>query len=166
MTNTSRRHSTPIITDFRNFTLDFKQLGFCASPLFLQTPDLDFQRKSKIYFIIWKEDFGPLSQTVQFFFLHSPGKMLLKLSLVQKISLWSSPKCLNQLCEQSPLSVMTFCDLPSLSMIVFWTIAKSAVFPIIVVSKNKRYPEFGNLMKLKCKYSNILSYWIFDFHEL
>ncbi len=25
---------------------------------------------------------------------------------------------------------------------VFWTIAKSAVFPIIVVSKNKRYPEF------------------------
>ncbi len=27
-------------------------------------------------------------------------------------------------------------------MIVFWTIAKSAVFPIIVVSKNKRYPEF------------------------
>jgi len=27
-------------------------------------------------------------------------------------------------------------------MIVFWTIAKSAVFPIIVLSKNKRYPEF------------------------
>ncbi len=26
--------------------------------------------------------------------------------------------------------------------IVFWTIAKSAVFPIIVVSKNKRYPQF------------------------
>ncbi len=26
-----------IITDFGNFTLDFKQLGFCASPLFLQT---------------------------------------------------------------------------------------------------------------------------------
>ncbi len=49
------------------------------------------------------------------------------------------------LCEQPPLSVMTLCDLPSLwrlSMIVFWTIAKSAVFSIIVVSKNKRYPEF------------------------
>ncbi len=49
------------------------------------------------------------------------------------------------LCEQPHLSVMTLCDLPSLwrvSMIVFWTIAKSAVFPIIVVSKNKRYPEF------------------------
>ncbi len=46
------------------------------------------------------------------------------------------------LLEQPPLSVMTLCDLPSLwrvSMIVFWTIAKSAV--VIVVSKNKRYPE-------------------------
>ncbi len=49
------------------------------------------------------------------------------------------------LLEQPPLSVMTLCDLLSLwrvSMFVFWTIAKSAVFPIIVVSKNKRYPEF------------------------
>ncbi len=49
------------------------------------------------------------------------------------------------LLEQPLLSVMPLCDLPSLwrvSMIVFWTIAKSAVFPIIVVSKNKRYPEF------------------------
>ncbi len=44
------------------------------------------------------------------------------------------------LLEQQSLSVMTLCDLPSLwrvSMIVFWTIAKSAVFPIIVFSKNK-----------------------------
>ncbi len=47
------------------------------------------------------------------------------------------------LLEQPPLSVMTLCELPSLwrlSMIIFCTIAKSAVFPIIVVSKNKRYP--------------------------
>ncbi len=28
------------------------------------------------------------------------------------------------------------------AMIIFWTIAKSAVFPIILVSKNKRYPQF------------------------
>ncbi len=44
------------------------------------------------------------------------------------------------LLEQPPLSVMTLCDLPSLwrvSKIVFWTIAKSVVFSIIVVSKNK-----------------------------
>ncbi len=50
------------------------------------------------------------------------------------------------LLEQPPVSVMTLCDLPSLwraSMIVFWTIAKSAVFPIIVVSKNKRFILYG-----------------------
>ncbi len=49
------------------------------------------------------------------------------------------------LLEQPPLSVMTLCDLLSLwrvSMIVFWTIAKSTVFPIIVLSKNKRYSQF------------------------
>ncbi len=49
------------------------------------------------------------------------------------------------LCKQPHLSVMTLCDLPSLwraSMFVFWIIAKSAVLTIIVVSKNKRYPEF------------------------
>ncbi len=44
------------------------------------------------------------------------------------------------LCKQPHLSVMTFCDLQK--MFIFWIIAKSAVFPIIVVSKNKRYPEF------------------------
>ncbi len=69
------------------------------------------------------------------------------------------------LLDQPPLSVMTFWDLPSLwrvSMIVFWTIVKSAVFPIIVVSKNKRYLycRDGHLLKLKCKYSNI---WDTDF---
>ncbi len=60
----------------------------------------------------------------------------------------------SQLCVQyaliqhslnSHLSVMTLRVLHSLwrvSIIVFWTIAKSTVFPIIVVSKNKRYPQF------------------------
>ncbi len=49
------------------------------------------------------------------------------------------------LLEQPPLSVMTLCDLPSLwrvSVIIFWTIFNSAVFPIIVLSKNKIYLEF------------------------
>ncbi len=62
---------------------------------------------------------------------------------------------------------MTLCDLLSLwrvSMIIFWTIAKSAVFPIIVLSKNNLYCMDGHLLKLKCKYSNILKYWIFDLH--
>ncbi|XP_043083440.1 dynein light chain roadblock-type 2 isoform X1 [Puntigrus tetrazona] len=48
------------------------------------------------------------------------------------------------LCEQPALSAMTFCESLSLwrvSVIVFWTIAKSEVFPVIVVSKNKRYLE-------------------------
>ncbi len=51
---------------------------------------------------------------------------------------------------------------------IAWNIAKSAVFLIIVVSKNKWYPQCmdGHLLKLKCKYSNILRYCIFDFHEL
>ncbi len=63
---------------------------------------------------------------------------------------------------------MTLCDLLSLwrvSMNVFSTIAKSAMFPIIVVSKNKWYLDVycmdGHLLKLKCKYFEIL---IFDFH--
>ncbi len=62
-------------------------------------------------------------------------------ALFLKMSEW-----ITELCEQPPLSVMTFCDLPSLwkvSMIAFLTIVyKSSVFPIIVVSKNKRYLEF------------------------
>ncbi len=70
------------------------------------------------------------------------------------------------LLEQPPLSVMTLCDLPSLwrvSIIVFWTIAKSAVLPIIVVSNNmiffhNLYCMDGHLLKLKCKYSNILRF--------
>ncbi len=41
-----------IITDLGNFTLDFKQLGLCDSPIFLQTQDLDFQMKCKIYFYL------------------------------------------------------------------------------------------------------------------
>ncbi len=154
---------------------------------------------------IWKEDFGPLSNSLVIFLLSS-GKMLLTMFLFQKWlgspfpedvwawwllmhwlqlqftpcealpSVWSgfawhySQACghlcclctysypnssfqstLHLICfdtailEQTPLSVMTLCDLPYLwrvSMIVVWTIAKSAVFPIIVVSKNKRYPQF------------------------
>ncbi len=47
--------------------------------------------------------------------------------------------------EKPPLSVITLFELPSLwrvSMIIFWTIAKSSVFPIIVVSKIKLFPQF------------------------
>ncbi len=68
------------------------------------------------------------------------------------------------LLEQPPLSVMTLCELSSLwrvSMIIFWTIAKSSVFPIIVVSKNKRYPEFimYGWSFIETQMLNILIFW-------
>ncbi len=192
----------PKSSDCGNFTLDFKQLGFFTSPLFLQT--LISKWKAKCTFI-GKDDFGPLSNSPVRFLL-SPGKMLLTMFLIHEWlgspfpedvwawwllmhwlhlqftpcealpSVWigfawqysqacGHPCCLctfsnpissfwstlhlicfdTALLEQPPLSAMTLCDLPSLwrvSMIVFWTIAKSAVFPIIGVSKNKRYPQF------------------------
>ncbi len=66
-----------------------------------------------------------------------------------------------------------FCDLPSLwrvSMIVFWTIAKSAVFPLLWSQRTRDTPNLycmdDQLLKLKCKYSKMLRYWVFDFHEL
>ncbi len=205
-----RKHSGPtpaddmaaqIITDCGNFTLDFKQHGFCASPLFLQTLGPWFPNEMQN---LLSSEKRTLDHWV--IFLHSPGKTLLTLSLVQKwlgspfpedvwawlllmhwlqlqstpceslTSVWisfawqysqacSHPCCLctfsypnysfqstlHSICfdtalyKQPHLSVMTLCDLPSLwrvSMFIFWIIAKSAVFSIIVVSKNKRYPEF------------------------
>ncbi len=186
-----------IITGFGNFALNFKQHGFCASPLFLQALISKWNAK---FTFIWKEDFGPLSNSPVIFLL-SPDKMLLTMFLFQKWlgspfpddvwawwllmhllqlqftpcealpSVWigfawqysqacSHPCCLctfsypisffqstlhlicfdTALLEQPHLSVMTLCDLPSLwrvLMIVFWTIAKSAVFPIFVVSKEQ-----------------------------
>ncbi len=86
-----RKHSGPtpaddmaaqIITDCGNFTLDFKQHGFCASPLFLQTLGLNFQMKCKIYFHLKRGLWITEQQSSSF--LHSPGKVLLTLSLVQK----------------------------------------------------------------------------------
>ncbi len=84
-----RKHSGPtpaddmaaqIITDCGNFTLDFKQHGFCASPLFLQ--NLDFQMKYKIYFHLkrglWTTEHQSSSSSL------SPGKMLLTMFLFQK----------------------------------------------------------------------------------
>ncbi len=237
-----RKHSGPTpaddmaaqtITDCGNYTLDFKQRGFCASPLFLQTLGPWFPNKKAKCTFIWKEDFGPLSNS-PVLLLFSPGKMLLTmfltLSLVQKClgssfpedvwawwllmhwlqlqftpcealpSVWigftwqysqacGHPCCLcifsdpissfqptlhlicfdTALLEQPhpPLSVMTLYDLHSLwrvLMIVFWTIAKSAVFPIIVLSKNKRYPEF---ILYGRSFMETLIFWDIDFwHSL
>ncbi len=71
------------------------------------------------------------------------------------------------LLEQPPLSVMTLCDRPSLwrvLIIIFWTIAKSAVFPIIVVSKNKRTRIYTVWMVIYLNSNvNILIFWDTDF---
>ncbi len=70
------------------------------------------------------------------------------------------------LCEQPPLSVMTFCDLPSLwgfndrlldhcqvSRVSHYCGFKEQEIPRII------YCMDGHLLKLKCKYSNILRNW-------
>ncbi len=68
-----------IITDCGNFTLDFKQHGFCASPLFLQTLGPWFPNEMQN---LLSSEKRTLDHWV--LFLHSPGKTLLTLSLVQK----------------------------------------------------------------------------------
>ncbi len=78
-TNTSRWHGSPIITDCGNFTLDFKQHGFCASPLFLQTLGPWFPNEMQN---LLSSEKRTLDHCV--LFLHSPGKTLLMLSLIQK----------------------------------------------------------------------------------
>ncbi len=75
------------------------------------------------------------------------------------------------LLEQPPLSVMTLCDIPSLCQ---WS--SSGPFPSLQCSPllcfqrttdtQNLYCMDDHLLKLKCKYSNILRYWIFDFNEL
>ncbi len=207
-----RKHSEPtpaddmaaqIITDCGNFTLDFKQHGFCASPLFLQTlgpwfPNemqnllssekrtLDHWATVQLFFstaqvrrsdiVSGSEVVGsPFPEDVWAWWLLMHWLQLQSTPCEALPSVWISfawqysqacgyPCCLctfsypnssfqstlhlicfdTALCKQPHLSVMTLCDLPSLwraSMFVFWIIAKSAVFSIIVVSKNKRYPE-------------------------
>ncbi len=168
-----------IITDCANLTLNFTQLGLCASPPFLQTLGP--------WFLIWKEDFGPLGNSPVLLLL-SPGKtpptitvakfldtsvcggswcldpslspFLVKFTqILESISLDNPHKAAvlsvgcasfsSTLFPSTQLSVnmlgystlwtasleMNVCGLSSLwrvSMIVFWTTVRSAVFPMIV----------------------------------
>ncbi len=201
-TNTSRWHGSP-----NHHWLWKPHTGLqatwilCLSTLLPDSGTLISKWNATINFI-WKEDFGPLSNSLVLFLL-SPGKMLLTMFPFQKWlgspfpedvwawwllmhwlqlqftpcealpSVWigfawqysqacghscclctfSYPissfqstlhlKCFDTaLCEHPPLSVMTLCDLPYLWRVSMIVIAKSAVFPIIVVSKNKRYSQF------------------------
>ncbi len=71
-----------IITDCGNFTLDFNQHGFCLSTLPPDSGTLISKWNAK-FKLIWKEDFGPLSNSPVIFLL-SPGKMLLTMFVCQK----------------------------------------------------------------------------------
>ncbi len=129
-----RKHSGPtpaddmaaqIITDCGNFTLDFKQHGFCASPLFLQTLGPWFPNEMQNLLSSEKRTLDHWA-TVQFFFSTAQVRCFwcclwfrssfgspfpedvwawwllmhwLQLQTPASVhSLWSSPKCLNQLC--------------------------------------------------------------------
>ncbi len=68
-----------IITDCGNFTLDWI---LCLSTLPSDSGTLIYKWNAKFTFI-WKEDFGPLTNSPVLFLL-SPGKMLLTMFLFQK----------------------------------------------------------------------------------
>ncbi len=103
--------------DCGNFTLDFKQHGFCASPLFLQTlgPWFTNEMQNLLYHLkrgLWTTEFFFSTAQVRRFWRclwFKSGLVALfwrRLSVVtldaltpaSVHSLWSSPKCLNQLC--------------------------------------------------------------------
>ncbi len=83
------------------------------------------------------------------------------------------------LCKPPHLSVMTFCDLPSLwrvSMFVFWIIASQQSSPLLWFQEQEIPRMYmcmdGHLLKLKCKYSNIwdtdfwLSWAVSSYHQI
>ncbi len=148
-----------IITDCGNLTLDFKQLGLWASPPFLQTlgpwfPNeiqnlLSSEKRTRLC-VVALDALTPASVHS----LWSSPKFLNRFCLTILIRLWFSRMvvhlflshfffplnflltCLDTaLFEQPTYLAMNVCDLPSLwrvSMIVFWTTVRSAVFPMIV----------------------------------
>ncbi len=124
-----RKHSGPspaddmaaqIITDRGNFTLDFKQHGFCASPHFLQTLGPWFSNVIQNVLSSEKRTLDHWATVQQFFslaqvrcfwqcFCFRSGSVALFLKMSERgdswctleasvHSLWSSPKCLNRLC--------------------------------------------------------------------
>ncbi len=225
-----RKHSGPtpaddmaaqIITDCGNFTLDFKQHGFCASPLFLQTLGPWFP--SEMQNLLSSEK-RTLDHWV--LFLHSPRKTLLMLSLVQKwlgspfpedvwawwllmhwlqlqstpcealTSVWISFAWLYSQACGHPCCLCTFFYPNSsfqstLHLICFDTALCTATAfsndplcggcqysssgslpsqqssPLLWFQRTRDtqnlYCMDGHLLKLKCKYSNILRYWFLTF---
>lgn len=58
------------VTECGNFTLNFKQLDFCVSPLFLQTLRSSFQMKDKICFYLKKKGLWTTGQHTSTFSLY------------------------------------------------------------------------------------------------
>ncbi len=136
-----RKHSGPtpaddmaaqIINDCGNFTLDFKQHGFCASPLFLQTLGPWFPNETQN---LLSSEKRTLDHWV--IFLHSPGKTLLTLSLVQKWlcspfpeDVWAWWLLMHWLQLQS-----TLCDLNQLCLTVFSSLRSSLLLVHLFLNK-------------------------------
>ncbi len=80
-TNTSRRHGSPNHHWLQKLHTGL-QAAWISVQSFSRLLDLDFQMKSKCTFI-WKEDFGPMSNSPVLLLL-SPGKMLLTMFLFKK----------------------------------------------------------------------------------
>ncbi len=213
-----------IITDCGNFTLDFKQHGFCASPLFLQTLGPWFPNEMQNWLSSEKRTLDQWA-TVQLFFslaqvrcfwrcfCFRSGLVILFPEDVWATpasvhSLWSSLKCLNCLCltvfsslQSSLLLVHIFLPnylfLPvnlAFNMLWYSTLWTATPFSndalwltLFVEGVNDHlldhcqvssvpyycgfkqqdthnlYCMDGHLLKLKCKYSNILRYWFLTF---
>ncbi len=74
------------------------------------------------------------------------------------------------LCKQPHLSVMTFCDLPSCGgrqCSSSGSLPSQQSSPLLWFQRTRDthnlYCRDGHLLKLKCKYSNILRYWFLTF---
>ncbi len=128
-TNTSRWHCTQIITDCGNLTLDFKQLVLRASPPFLQTLGPWFTNEIQIK--------PGLSVGCASFSFHSTFCYMLGYS-----TLWTASLVMN---------VCVFSSLWRVSMIVFWTTVRSAVFPMIVSPSEPNWDHFeGSGNRCRC----------------
>ncbi len=176
-TNTSRWHGSPNHHWLETSHWTWSNVDSVLLHSSCRLWDFDFQIKCKIYFYLkrglWTRGLhwvwapaGPNANLAG-----AGGFTRRSWSEIKRKPISSNQSTLHLICfdtallEQPPLSAMTLCDLPSLwrvSMIIFWTITKSAVFPIIVLSKNKRYPECI-LYGWSFIYVNILIFWDTDF---
>ncbi len=135
----------------------------CLSTLPPDSGTLISKLNAKFTFI-WKENFGPLSNSPVLFLL-SPGEMLLTLFLFQKWlgspfpeDVWAWWLLMHWLQLQ-----FTPCEvLPSVWICFAWQYSQARGHPccLCIYTHNLLCMD-GHLLKLKCTYSNILRYWFF-----